>query len=76
MAMFAETIRHRGREAIQELYVEIQGLIDFVEVNRTGFRKALKKHDKVPPSSPDPSYTHPLPRLAGGGTNTGPVLTV
>lgn len=39
----------RNRETIQELYVEIQGLIDFVEVNRTGFRKALKKHDKVSP---------------------------
>ena len=35
------------RDEIQELYVQIQGLMDFVEVNRTGFRKALKKHDKV-----------------------------
>ncbi|CAL8461976.1 g1507 [Coccomyxa elongata] len=39
--------REQLRDEIQELYVQIQGLMDFVEVNRTGFRKALKKHDKV-----------------------------
>ncbi len=44
-----KSVGSRNRETIQELYVEIQGLIDFVEVNRTGFRKALKKHDKVSP---------------------------
>lgn len=27
--------------------MSLQNLVDFVEVNRTGFRKALKKHDKV-----------------------------
>ncbi len=27
--------------------MDLQALVDFVEVNRTGFRKALKKHDKV-----------------------------
>lgn len=27
--------------------MDVQGLIDFIEINKTGFRKALKKHDKV-----------------------------
>ena len=27
--------------------MDLQALVDYVEVNRTGFRKALKKHDKV-----------------------------
>ena len=27
--------------------MDLQALSDYVEVNRTGFRKALKKHDKV-----------------------------
>jgi SPX domain protein involved in polyphosphate accumulation len=27
--------------------VDVQGLVDFIEINKTGFRKALKKHDKV-----------------------------
>jgi len=32
---------------LQEQFVDLQALVDYVEVNRTGFRKALKKHDKV-----------------------------
>ena len=35
------------RDKLQEQFVDLQALVDFVEVNRTGFRKALKKHDKV-----------------------------
>ena len=27
--------------------MDLQALVDYVEVNRTGFRKGLKKHDKV-----------------------------
>ncbi len=35
------------RDKLQEQFVDLQALVDYVEVNRTGFRKALKKHDKV-----------------------------
>ncbi|CAL5222730.1 g5137 [Coccomyxa viridis] len=39
--------REKLRDKLQEQFVDLQALVDFVEVNRTGFRKALKKHDKV-----------------------------
>ena len=32
---------------MQDLYTDVRALAEFAEVNRTGFRKALKKHDKV-----------------------------
>ena len=32
---------------MQDLYVSMAALAEFGEVNRTGFRKALKKHDKA-----------------------------
>lgn len=35
------------RERMQDLYTDVRALAEFAEVNRTGFRKALKKHDKV-----------------------------
>lgn len=31
----------------EELFVALAGLVSFVDINKTGFRKALKKHDKV-----------------------------
>ena len=31
----------------EELFVALAGLVAFVDINKTGFRKALKKHDKV-----------------------------
>lgn len=27
--------------------MQLNGLLEFIDLNRTGFRKALKKHDKV-----------------------------
>ena len=36
-----------GREEMQALYVYLDGLARFIELNCEGFRKALKKHDKV-----------------------------
>ncbi|CAK0783757.1 hypothetical protein CVIRNUC_006956 [Coccomyxa viridis] len=39
--------REKLRDKLQEQFVDLQALVDYVEVNRTGFRKALKKHDKV-----------------------------
>ena len=35
------------RERLQDLYVRLHDLIDYNELNKEGFRKALKKHDKV-----------------------------
>lgn len=35
------------REELQELYLRLHDLIAYNELNREGFRKALKKHDKV-----------------------------
>ena len=35
------------REQLQDLYVRLHDLIDYNELNKEGFRKALKKHDKV-----------------------------
>ena len=35
------------REQLQDLYVRLHDLIAYNELNREGFRKALKKHDKV-----------------------------
>ena len=36
---------HRGQ--LQDLYVRLHDLIDYNQLNKEGFRKALKKHDKV-----------------------------
>ena len=35
------------REEMQALYVYLDGLACFIDLNCEGFRKALKKHDKV-----------------------------
>ena len=35
------------REQLQDLYVRLHDLIDYNTLNKEGFRKALKKHDKV-----------------------------
>lgn len=35
------------REELRDLYVKLHDLIAYNELNREGFRKALKKHDKV-----------------------------
>ena len=35
------------REQLRDLYVRLHDLIDYNELNKEGFRKALKKHDKV-----------------------------
>ncbi|KAK9828735.1 hypothetical protein WJX72_001792 [[Myrmecia] bisecta] len=38
--------RERLRSELNELYVKLHGLLDYVQLNHTGFRKILKKHDK------------------------------
>ena len=35
------------RQEMQGLYVYLDGLVRFIDLNCEGFRKALKKHDKV-----------------------------
>ena len=45
--LFFMTAHMLCRDKLQEQFVDLQALVDYVEVNRTGFRKALKKHDKV-----------------------------
>jgi hypothetical protein len=35
------------REQLQDLYVRLHDLIEYCDLNKEGFRKALKKHDKV-----------------------------
>lgn len=35
------------REQLQDLYVRLHDLIEYNQLNKEGFRKALKKHDKV-----------------------------
>jgi SPX domain protein involved in polyphosphate accumulation len=39
--------REKLRAALEELYATSSNLASYVEQNRTGFRKILKKHDKL-----------------------------
>ena len=39
--------------------MQLNGLLEFIDLNRTGFRKALKKHDKVLGDLPHHSRLQP-----------------
>jgi SPX domain protein involved in polyphosphate accumulation len=39
--------REALRQKIQELFVYFNGLLEYLELNYAGFRKIIKKHDKM-----------------------------
>ena len=62
----AREARGRARRpALHELFVHLNGLLEFIDINRDGFRKALKKHDKVLGGLPHHSRLQPeyLPKV-------------
>lgn len=62
IAFWAQPARHvvnereRLRLKLSDLYVQLTGLIDFLDLNSNGFRKILKKHDKVTSQNLRASY--------------------
>ena len=62
-------VAHLTVEA-EELFVDVEALAEFATVNRQGFRKALKKHDKVvggvPGWTPPPATPAFMPAIDKG----------
>ena len=52
-----------SRSDLRDAYVELNGLQEYVDLNRSGFRKILKKHDKVLADLPGHSAAHALSPL-------------
>ena len=52
-----------SRSDLRDAYVELNGLQEYVDLNRSGFRKILKKYDKVLADLPGHSAPHALSPL-------------